>query len=269
MLQQLDQQAGWHLGGIEPPVMIRLLGSFGLLKEGRPVVVPSGGKTEALLSLLALRHGRCVPRDTILGIIWPDHDPTLAGQALSSLIYSLRKQLGPLLGGAMPIVHVEGCYQLNCDAGVSIDLLYFEEAVQEGDRHRRLGDRRSALDAWGRAISVYTGDLWSGMDVHAAVERERLRACYLTILARLADDYYERGDYSACIEYAGRLLASDPCREDAHRLIMRCYVRQGERAQALRQYRLCAEILRSEFDALPEALTADLYEQVRSAPDSI
>src|SRR5438067_11315163 len=88
-----------------------------------------------------------------------------------------------------------------------------------------------------------------GTDVQALVERERLLACHLTVLAWLADYAYGEQDYTACLDYAGRLLGHDPCREDAHRLIMRCYVRRGERAQALHQYRLCAEILRAQFAA--------------------
>jgi DNA-binding SARP family transcriptional activator len=44
---------------------------------------------------------------------------------------------------------------------------------------------------------------------------------------------------------------------------MRIRVRRGERAQALRQYRVCEHVLRSEFNAAPEALTRDLFEQIR------
>jgi DNA-binding SARP family transcriptional activator len=65
------------------------------------------------------------------------------------------------------------------------------------------------------------------------------------------------------------LLRHDPCREDAHRMAMRCYVRQGERAQALRQYRLCREVLAIEFEAAPEPATESLYELVRLDPARI
>ena len=68
---------------------------------------------------------------------------------------------------------------------------------------------------------------------------------------------------------AGRLLDGDPCREDAHRLVMRCHVRRGERAQALRHYLLCQQILRAEFDAAPEPATDALFEQARLDPSTI
>ncbi|NTU64270.1 MAG: alpha/beta hydrolase, partial [Chloroflexi bacterium] len=69
--------------------------------------------------------------------------------------------------------------------------------------------------------------------------------------------------------YASRLLTVDPCREDAHRLAMRCYARRGERAQALRQYQVCETVLRSEFDAVPEPATRQLFDQIRLSPASV
>jgi hypothetical protein len=50
---------------------------------------------------------------------------------------------------------------------------------------------------------------------------------------------------------------------------MRCHVRRGERAQALRQYRLCESVLRSEFETDPEPATKALFEQIRLDPDSV
>ena len=101
------------------------------------------------------------------------------------------------------------------------------------------------------------------------VEGERLRALSLTLRARLADSEYKQGDYEACLDQSLELLAADPCREEAHRLAMLCYVRRGERAQALRQYRLCEQILSGEFDAAPEAATTALFDQLRLDPNGI
>jgi hypothetical protein len=43
----------------------------------------------------------------------------------------------------------------------------------------------------------------------------------------------------------------------------------GERAQALRQYRTCQQVLAAEFSACPEPLTDELFERVRLHPDSV
>ena len=104
---------------------------------------------------------------------------------------------------------------------------------------------------------------------HTLIERERLRARYLTLLARLASYDYAAGNLESCLQLALRLLEHDPCREDAHRFVMRCHVQLGERAQALRQFRLCEQILRREFDADPEPATRTLFDQVRCDPANV
>ena len=107
------------------------------------------------------------------------------------------------------------------------------------------------------------------VDVHQVLERERLRARYLSVRAQLAAHHFANADYTAALTHALDLLAHDPCREDAHRIAMRCYVRRGERAQAMRQYGVCREILAQEFDARPEPMTDELLEMVRLDPGRI
>ena len=127
----------------------------------------------------------------------------------------------------------------------------------------------TAAAAYQHALQLYAGDLCVTTDLHAAVERERLRARYLSVLASLAAGAHAAGDDAACLAYAQRLLQHDPYREDAHRLLMRCHVRRGERAQALHQYHVCGDLLRAAFGAKPEPATVALFEQVRRDPSSV
>jgi len=250
------------------PVLICLLGGFRLLKRGRPVTVRSGGKVEELLCRLALPEGHVIPRGALLEALWPESEPDLASQSLNSLMYSLHKLLEVELGGA-PVLHADGYYRLNVEAGVGVDTAIFNALADAGDRETRRGNVADAAGFFAQAVRLYRGDLRSSLDLNAVVERESLRARYLTLLARLADYHYKEGDYAACLEHSLRLLSNDPCREDAHRVVMRCYVRTGQRTQALRQYRLCEQLLRSEFDAPLEPLTTALFDQVRLDPASI
>ena len=66
--------------------------------------------------------------------------------------------------------------------------------------------------------------------------------------------------YARCNE----MLAEDDCREDAHRRLMRCYSRQGQRNLALRQYHLCAETLARVLDVSPMQETVALYNDIRN-----
>lgn len=246
--------------------MVCLLGSFRVLKDGDPIRLRPGGKGEQLLGALALHPRGGVEREELMGMVWPTSDGQLAAQSLNTLVYSLHRTLGDALLGRPPVLRISGRYRLNFEGGVGVDIAEFDAAAGAGDTASRAGDQPAAIRSYSQAVSLYTGDLAIGTHVQHVLERERLRARYLSIRARLADHHFAAGDYEATLRSALDLLAHDSCREDAHRMAMRCYVRLGERAQALRQYRLCREILAIEFDAVPEAATEALYEIVRLDP---
>jgi DNA-binding SARP family transcriptional activator len=250
-------------------LLICLLGSFRLLHAGRPVTLRGGSKGEALLRLLALNPGQGLLRDRLLDVLWPSTPPSLAGQSLNSLVYSLHKHLSNALQAASPVLSQDSYYRLNLEAGIGIDVVHFDQLMRMGELHARAGEQANAAAAYSQAVRLYQGDLCAGTDVQGIVERERLRARYSSLLVRLAEYHFGVQDYEECQEYCVLLLSHDPCREDAHRLMMRCYVRRGQRAQALRQYRLCENILRMEFETEPELATVALYDQVRRAPEAV
>ena len=272
----MQAEGTWTLpGGLGPdvddgqPVWLGLLGAFRLLRHGQPVPVRAGGKTEALLAYLGSATRQGVPRDLLLRGLWPDSELQLASNALNNLVLALRRLLGGALGGAPPVVHAAGYYRLNQEAGVAVDVNLFKSLAAQSAWHARMGDSAAAAEVAERAVRLYRGDLSLGTSAYAIFERDRLRAICLGLLMHLADEAFVRGDFDACASYALQLLAHDPCREDAHRLVMRCHVRRGERAQALRHYQTVQAVLRAEFDARPEPATIALYERVRLDPGSV
>jgi len=256
--------------GTHPPVWLGLLGSFRLFRNGQRVAVRSGGKTEALLAQLGLARTRGVSRQVLLRAIWPESEESLANNALNNLVHSIRGLLGEALGGATAVVQSSGYYRLNHEAGVVVDVSQFEVLAAQSDWYARTGDTSVAASLAERAISLYRGDLTSRGDGAVEIlERDRLRATCLALLMRLADHAFDSHEFSKCLSYALQLLAYDPCREDAHRQVMRCHVRRGERAQALRHYRTVQTILRAEFDVEPEPATTGLFEQIRLDPGAV
>jgi DNA-binding SARP family transcriptional activator len=251
------------------PILICLLGSFLLLQAGQSVALHCGGKIETLLCCLGLQSGRRVPRAVLVNLLWPASDSAQATQSLNSLLYSLHKLIGTALGGAAPVLHEDGYYRLNVEAGVGVDVACFDAWANTGDQQVREGDLARAATSYRHSVDLYRGDLAVETDVGGVLERERLRARFLSLLGYLADEQYRSGEYGACLEQAWCLLGHDPCREDAHRVVMRCYVRRGERAAALRHYQVCANILRAEFDAAPEPATTALFDQIRLQPSQI
>jgi DNA-binding SARP family transcriptional activator len=257
------------ISSLAPSILICLLGTFRVVKSGQDVAIARGSKMETFLTYLALRHRDLIARELLLNVLWPDCDLVHAGQSLNSLVYSVQKLFENVQAGVSPVVQANGYYRLNEQAGVSVDIALFGAQADACDKLAREGALAGAAQGYDRAVAYYRGDLCAGNDVNALLEREYLRARFLSILSWLADYHFSLRNYPATLHYVRLLLASDACREDAHRLAMRCYVRAGQRAQALRQYQLCRDILLSEFDAEPEPATLALYQQVRLNPDAV
>jgi DNA-binding SARP family transcriptional activator len=249
--------------------LVCLLGSFRLLHDDRPLDLLVAGKAMALLAALALRLDSGVPREALLEMLWPEQDAAQSTVSLNSLVYSLHRRLREDALGASAVIYANGSYYLNREAGYGTDIARFDVLAARGNWLATTENAPEATRYYERALRLYRGDLCTGTDVYAVIERERLRASFLTILAWLAERAFLDGDYAAALEHALRLIACDPCREDAHRLVMRARVRRGERAQALRQYRLCEHVLRREFDVEPEEMTTALFDQIRVDPSSI
>jgi DNA-binding SARP family transcriptional activator len=234
------------------------------------LTVRPGGRTQSLLAALALGpRPTGIARDDLVEMLWPRGEIALSLQALRTLVYSLHRSLGDALGGQGPVIHVDGRYRLNADAGVVVDVDRFDSVVDAAEHLARTGAGDVAISRYRDAVQLYEGDLMIGSDIQHLLERERLRTRYMGARARLAEYHLARGEHAESLANALAILTHDPFREDAHRLAMRCYVRLGQRAQALRQFRLCRDLLAAEFEAAPERATEELYELVRLDPDRL
>src|SRR3712207_5288909 len=156
------------------PLLICVFGRFSLLKLGQRVTAISP-HMRGLLHQLALEEQHCLPREVILEAHWPNQDSTLARQSLNSLIYSMRRIFGDVLGGAAPVVYADdGYYQLNLAAGVAVDVMHFDAMVDQYELQSSVGNRAEAVRLSEQAIALYQGDLQLlGSDLRAIVERER------------------------------------------------------------------------------------------------
>lgn len=270
MLRPPDRSGQLLRPAVTPaPIEIRLLGNFQLLTAGQRISVQSGSKLETLLAYVGLRPTQCIPRELLFELLWPSGDIVLASHSLRSLLHTLQHLLGDALGGVPLIVHSDGCYQLNAAVGVATDVTQFDALVCRGDQQQQADDP-AAEATYGQAIALYRGDLHGGdVDVQVVMARELLRAHYLALLMRLATYRSDQQDYHACVTFIRHLLSLDPYFEHAHRLLMRCYVRLGTRSIALHHYRVCTDILHSEFDTAPEPDTTALFDQIRLDPGQV
>ena len=87
----------------------------------------------------------------------------------------------------------------------------------------------------------------------------------MLILTRLSQFSMAAMDLDGCIRRSRRLLAKEPCREDAYLRLMQCYARLGQRGSALRWYQICERTLRQELDVAPSDETRRLSREIAAA----
>ncbi|MFQ5984806.1 MAG: BTAD domain-containing putative transcriptional regulator [Alphaproteobacteria bacterium] len=124
-------------------------------------------------------------------------------------------------------------------------------------------------EALERAAALYQGDFLDGIGVRDPAfeewlfyERERLRELARGALSKLLAHQPAAGATARAVETARRLVAFDPLEEDTHRALIRLYMEQGRRGDALRQYELCRDVLRRELGVSPEAETERLHQEI-------
>ena len=232
---------------------IDLLGGFTARSaRGRRIRLPRR-KAQALLAYLAMRPGHRFSRDALTALLWGDVPDDQARHSLRQALLDLRHALPP---GAPTAIVVEGDEMALDPRGVEVDVAAFE----------RLAARDDPADLE-RAVALYRGDLLEGLALREPafedwlrIERARLRETGVRTLRKLLDLQTTDGDLERAMATAMRLLAVDPLQEPAHRNLMQIYDRMGRRADALRQYERCVEILRRELGVAPEAETRRVFE---------
>jgi DNA-binding SARP family transcriptional activator len=223
------------------------------------------GRCASLLAYLALGQGRCFTRSELLANVWPERSSSASMGSFNTALWRLRGlvERPPLRHGDLITCDRRGAIGLNGPAGIWLDVEEFERWVSPG--LSRPADRITDADIEGlrRGVSLYTSDiLLDFADDWALRERERHRRNYLNALGRLMQLATIRREHDDAIRYAQAILDRDALREDVHRDLMQLYVASGQRAQALRQFEACRDLLRRELAIQPMRETMALYQTI-------
>ncbi len=249
--------------GAAPVVGLRLLGGFRVEREGEAVPDSAWPRKSGklLVKMLAVASEHRLHREVLIDRLWPEADPTAAGNSLHQAILVVRR----VMDASRSAAKRESCIRLSGDMvtliteSVSIDIDKFENLARYGLRSREVDELTSAVD-------IYGGELLpeDRYEDWAEGRREHLARLYAEVLVSLAEALQRRGALFAATERARQALAADVSREDTHRLLMRLYALTGHRHQALRQFRLCSESLAVELGVEPDSETAALHESILS-----
>ena len=174
-------------------------------------------------------------------MLWGDRTEERAAACLRSAIWRTSSGTGSQVLDA-------GRSRIRLHPSVDVDV---QEATTAA--HLQLAGSAPPVDP-----RVLSGELLPGWyDDWVLVERERLRQLCFEAMEQMAQSLLDAGQVSLAIEAALGVVAAEPLRESAHRVLIDAHVIAGNRAEALRQFERCRTILRDELGLHPgEALSA-------------
>ena len=249
-----------------PSLAVYCLGQFQVYQDERLVENWLSRKALSVFKYLILEHPVPVVKEILMDTFWPDSDLEAARRNLHQAIYALRQILR---GEQQEFHHIffrNDCYSLNPNLETWIDFREFEKCINAGRRLDQARHLDKAIEQYGTAEGLYQGnfleeDLYEDWPI---LQREQLLNSYLSLVDRLSELYLQNRQYTSVIHLCHKVLAKDRCYEAAHRMLMQCYLAQGQRHLAVRQYQTCIRALREDLGIKPSQETVDLYHRIVS-----
>ncbi len=247
-----------------PKLAVHLLGPLCVTVDDVPVKEWSSARCRSLFGYLLTHRKPWPPRDVLMEAFWPESSPEASRNSLNVAIHGLRRMLRSATDLPV-IVYTGGAYRIDPGLSLWLDVEEFDSHVKHGRCFEDAGQHGKAKAEYEFADGLYRGDFLAEdpYEDWAALTRERLRLAHLDALGHLGNLHFNAGRYAACASLCQRIIERDPCREDAHRRLMRCYSRQGQPHLALMQYRACVGALADELGVGPDPATAELHERIR------
>jgi DNA-binding SARP family transcriptional activator len=251
-----------------PDLYITCFGHFGVKRSEQPIVLCHSRNGQAILRYLVAQTGYRATVDRLMDALWPQDAPEIARRKLQVAASAARRSLnggyhcGP---GEGYILCRDGFYEFNPLVTIHTDVDEFLSLWQAG---------RQAIDAESIALYERACNLCSGPflveDTYAdwsSTRREQLKQNYFSMCRALAGYYLEVRHYEDAVKWTSAILREDRCHEAAHRQLIRIYVAQGCRSEALQQYYRCERILSQELGVQPMSETMDLLQVILNSPD--
>lgn len=221
---------------------IALLNAFSLHCGSEPVRLPVA--VQRLVAFLAL-NPRPVPRAQVAAVLWPEVTTDRAAGSLRSLLWRLSHI------HRRTLVLAADDLRLADDVGVDV--------------HRTRADAERLLDGEpvdGLDADALAHDILPDWDEEwVRLERDRFHQLRLHALETMSDRLVQDRRYGEAIGAALIAVAADPLRETAHRALIGAYLAEGNRGEALHQYRACHRLFLDGLGMPPSPAFEELISQ--------
>lgn len=214
-------------------VRVRTLGGFGIVRDGRPVRAAEWNSKKArdLLKLLICKRGRPVPREVLIGTLWPEEEPARCANRLSVALSTVRSMLDPEHRHD-PDHFVSSDKHLVALVNLPIDVEEFLAAAAH------VAGRSHDIERLCAAEALYTGDFLEedAYEDWAVSLREQARAAYFAVARNLVHVAADTGACDLAVRTCLRVLDRDPYDEETHLSLISVLAVAGHHGQARAGY---------------------------------
>jgi predicted ATPase/Tfp pilus assembly protein PilF len=214
-------------------------------------------------------------RESILGLLWPEHSTAAAQNNLRVTCSQLQKYLEKAQADAQPyLISNRLDLQVNPLSQYELDVTLFRSLIEACRTHAHPGQPQDCAECAARlteAMTLVRGPFLDGFslpdcpafDEWLLVQREHIRVQVTSVLEQLAAFHERAGQLPEAERSIRRLLEYDPLSESAYRQLMRVLARADQRSAALDTYETCRRVLATELGLAPAVETMMLAEQIR------
>jgi predicted ATPase len=232
-------------------------------------------KALALLTYLMVEVDHPHTRESLLGLLWPEHSTAAAQNSLRVTWSQLQKYLEQAQEDAQPyLISTRLDLQFNPLSRYELDVTLFRNLIEACRTHAHPGHPQECAECAARlaqAIALVRGPFLDGFslpdcpafDEWLFFQRERLQLQITAALEQLAAFHERAGNGAEAETCVRRLLELNPLSEAAYRQLMRVLASTDQRSAALEVYETCRRVLAAELGLAPAVETVTLAEQIR------
>lgn len=223
-----------------------------------------GPQGRFVFTYLVTERKQAVTQSDLAEALWPESLPASWTLALSAIVSRLRSRLGGVgLPRARIIGNAFGCYQFTPPGETWVDV---EAALAGLDAAEGALANENPQAAYGPSLIATTILRRPFLLGHEGSWVDGRRAALTSSLVRALDCRAEalaaNNELFLALAHAREAVRLEPYRESGYRRLMRLLVANGDRAEAVRAYQRCRDLLDKELGVPPSAETELLYREL-------
>jgi len=253
---------------VNKELQIFTLGRFEVVLNGIPISPKQWGRDKTLQLFqyfIATRHKRALHKEQIIDGLWPEVNGAAGDRDFKVALHGINKTLEPNRENRSDpkfTIRQGLTYQLNWDK-IWLDIDVMEAEIEKGQN--TLNPNKS-IEILSAAVKHYQGPFIPSRlyEDWSSAERERIQVIALGAMISLAEKTLDVSPMES-VRLCTNALNIDHTWEDAYRIKMEAYFKNGNRPQVIKTYAECERVLDEEFGISPLPRTKQVLKKVESA----